>query len=232
MALETGTPVTKAVERAICSVCQQSDLRHFQRIQERDYWRCDECGATLLDPKHWLNAEDECAQYMTHQNSASDPGYGKFLDRLAIPLCSQLSAGLSGLDYGCGPAPVLAMKLEEAGHTMSNYDPFFHDDPEPLKRRYDFITVSETAEHFYYPAKEFDQLDGLLKPGGRLALMTCFQTDDARFADWHYRRDPTHVVFYAERTFEVIAAKHGWSCKFPAKDIALMQKPDSTDIAT
>ena len=38
----------------------------------------------------------------------------------------------------------------------------------------------------------------LVRPGGWLAVMTCFQTDDARFAGWHYRKDPTHVVFYRE----------------------------------
>lgn len=232
MAPETGNPETKAVKAAKCLICQRSDLRRFQRIDERDYWRCEGCGATFLDARHWLNAEDECAQYMTHENRSDDPGYREFLDHLAIPLCDELAAGQSGLDYGCGPVPVLAMMLEEAGHTMRHYDPFFHDDTQALEHRYDFLTLSETAEHFFHPAQEFDRLDGLLKPGGWLAVMTCFQTDDARFANWHYRRDPTHVVFYAERTFEVIAAERGWSCRFPAKDIALMQKPDPTDMAT
>lgn len=229
MARKTGTPETKAVEAADCLICQSCALRHFLRINERDYWRCDACGATFLDSRHWLNAEDERAQYMLHENRAEDPGYRKFLGRLANPLCDALKPSQMGLDYGCGPIPVLAMMLEEAGHTMAHYDPFFHDDPRPLERCYDFVTASETVEHFYHPAQEFERLDEILKPGGCLAIMTCFQTDDARFADWHYRRDLTHVVFYAERTFEVIAAIHGWSCRFPTKDIVLMQKPDSTD---
>jgi cyclopropane fatty-acyl-phospholipid synthase-like methyltransferase len=92
------------------------------------------------------------------------------------------------------------------------------------ERNYDFITCSETAEHFHHPTDEFDRLDRLLRPGGWLALMTCFQTDDDRFADWHYRKDPTHVVFYREVTMRTIAGMRGWTCEIPTKGVALMRK--------
>ena len=130
-----------------------------------------------------------------------------------------------GLDYGCGPRPALAAMLEEAGHAVALYDPFFQPEPAPLGQRYDFVTCTEAAEHFHRPAATFEQIMGLVRPGGWLALMTCFQTDDARFANWHYRRDPTHVVFYRETTLRHLAAAHGWSCTVPAKDVALMQAP-------
>lgn len=35
------------------------------------------------------------------------------------------------------------------------------------------------------PLQEFARLEGLLRPGGWLAVMTPFQTDDSRFADCH-----------------------------------------------
>jgi hypothetical protein len=54
--------------------------------------------------------------------------------------------------------------------------------------------------------------------------MTCFQTDDLKFANWYYRQDPTHVVFYREETFKYIASRFGWHCEIPAKDVVLMQK--------
>jgi len=64
-----------------------------------------------------------------------------------------------------------------------------------------------------------------VRPGGWLAVMTCFQTDDTRFRDWHYRHDPTHVVFYREATFRHIASSRGWSLEVPVKDVALMRRP-------
>ena len=54
--------------------------------------------------------------------------------------------------------------------------------------------------------------------------MTKFQTDNNRFANWSYRRDPTHVVFYRKQTFNAIAKQMDWTCQFPCKDIVLMQK--------
>ncbi|WP_347259047.1 class I SAM-dependent methyltransferase [Methylocaldum sp.] len=91
-------------------------------------------------------------------------------------------------------------------------------------RIYDFVTCTEVAEYFHQPSREFRRLDALLRPGGWLALMTCFQSDDTRFADWHYRRDPTHVVFYREATLRRLAGRHGWHCEIPCPNVALMRK--------
>jgi hypothetical protein len=115
--------------------------------------------------------------------------------------------------------------LREAGHDMAVFDPFYAPDTAVLDAQYDFITCTETAEHFHTPADEFDRLGAMLRPGGWLALMTTFQTEDARFATWHYRMDPTHVVFYRAATLAHIAALRGWTCEIPRKDVALMQVP-------
>ena len=93
-----------------------------------------------------------------------------------------------------------------------------------LERTYDFVVCSEVAEHCHRPAEEFPRLDGLLKPGGRLGIMTGILTDDDRFADWHYRRDPTHVVFYRPETFAHIARRHHWHLEFPAENVVLFRK--------
>jgi hypothetical protein len=91
-----------------------------------------------------------------------------------------------------------------------------------LARRYHFITCSEVAEHFHDPAAEFARLAGLLQPGGTLAVMTRWLADGVDFARWHYRRDPTHVVFYRPATFRHLAQQHGWRCELPAPDVALL----------
>lgn len=208
-----------------CPVCHARSPHFFQTVDQHVYWRCDCCEATFLDPHLLPDPKEERAHYLNHDNRTDDPGYRKFLSKLAIPLLDRLSPGLDGLDYGCGPGPALAMMLEEAGHRMTLYDPIFVPDDEALEQTYDVITCTEVAEHFHHPFDDFDRLDGLLRPGGWLGLMTCFQTDDERFPTWHYRRDPTHVVFYRETTLFHIAGRRGWICTIPAKDIALMQKP-------
>lgn len=207
-----------------CPVCEALTVSHFMRLREGDYWRCSVCQATFLDPAQHPSIEAELAEYRLHQNQGGAEGYRQFLSRLAEPLIRQLPPASQGLDFGCGPGPLLAQMMREAGHTMTLYDPVFHADPTALVRQYDFITCTEVIEHFHRPAEEFARLDGILRVGGCLALMTCFQTDDDRFAAWHYRRDPTHVVFYREATIRHLARQYGWICEVPTRNVALLQK--------
>jgi SAM-dependent methyltransferase len=206
-----------------CCVCRGASARRFAAVDGRDYWRCDACLATFLEPTQRPSPEAELAHYGHHENDPDDPRYRGFLSRLAAPLLERLPPGSAGLDYGCGPGPALAAMLREAGHQVDLFDPFFAPDPAPLERTYDFVTCSEAIEHFHAPADELDRLGDLVRPGGLLAIMTCFQTEDARFADWYYRRDPTHVVFYREATFRHLAMQRGWGCEVPAKDVVLLR---------
>lgn len=208
-----------------CPVCEGTPCRHFMEVEQLDYWRCERCQATFLQASQLPAPETEIGQYLLHQNDPEDPDYRQFLGRLATPLLERLEARRQGLDYGCGPGPALAAMLREAGHSVALFDPFFHPDYAVLERKYDFISCSEAVEHFHHAAKEFHLLARLLRPRGWLAIMTSFQTDDERFAHWHYRRDPTHVVFYREATFRQLAEDYGWRCEIPCANVALLQKP-------
>jgi SAM-dependent methyltransferase len=209
----------------LCPLCAAPAGRFFEDETRRSYFRCGVCALRFLDPAARPDAQAERAQYVLHENDPADPGYRRFLSKLADPLMSRLQPGSAGLDYGCGPGPALAAMLTEAGHQVALYDPFFAPDPTPLSDTYDFVVCTETAEHFHDPAAEFARLASLVRPGGVMALMTCFQTDDARFPRWHYRLDPTHVAFYRAETFAFIAACLGWKLDVPAKDVAILERP-------
>jgi SAM-dependent methyltransferase len=208
-----------------CPLCRSESAQAFVTVAGCDYYRCPTCGLRFLDPARHPDCETERAHYALHENDPDDPRYRAFLARLADPLLAVLPRGACGLDYGSGPGPALAAMLREAGHRVALYDPLFAPDTRVLENTYDFITCTETAEHFHDPAFEFARLDTLLRPGGWLGLMTIFQNDDARFAGWHYRRDHTHVVFYREETMHWIAAHFGWHCTIPRPDVVLMRKP-------
>ena len=209
-----------------CPVCRARETRRLDTIDGRDYWRCGSCEATFVDPSQRLGRDAEYAVYLQHENDPADARYRRFLSKLADPLLARLQRTSLVLDYGCGPGPALAAMLSEAGHDARIYDPFFCPDRGALAQSYDAITCTEVAEHFHHPAEEFDRLGAMLRPGGWLAVMTCFQTEGKCFADWHYRKDPTHVVFYREATLRMIAAQRGWQCDVPVKDVALMRKPE------
>ncbi|MDA1106720.1 MAG: class I SAM-dependent methyltransferase [Planctomycetota bacterium] len=224
IALVKNRTMTPDLVAQDCRVCGSKTVIAFAEVDSLSYWRCTHCQATLLADSHLPAAHTERARYEAHQNDPADLDYQQFLSRLAMPLIARLTPTRIGLDYGCGPTPAMAMILERAGHRMRSWDPFFRPDDSVFEETYDFITCSEVIEHFHRPRFEFDRMNQLLRPGGWLALMTSLQTDDERFSTWYYRRDPTHVTFYKERTLRVVASAHGWDCEFPVVNVCLMCK--------
>jgi SAM-dependent methyltransferase len=212
-----------------CPACETESVRFFMRAGVHDYWRCDTCEVTFLEPSQRPSRELERATYDLHRNGHADAGYRAFLQQAADPLLPLLPPSSRGLDFGCGPTPLLASLLREAGHEVAVYDPMYFDDTAVLARRYHFITCTEVVEHLHHPAEVFRTLHGLLEPGGWLAIMTSFQTDDSRFEHWGYRRDPTHVVFYREASFHHLARRLGAACVVPRRNVALIRKACSPD---
>lgn len=207
-----------------CVLCGSRRVTHFAHVHARDYLACPTCDLVFMAPEYRLDSEAEKARYVLHENDPTDARYRAFLNRLAQPLMERLPPGARGLDYGSGPGPTLSVMFEEQGFPMEIYDPFFAPDRSVLKRRYDFITCTEAAEHFYSPAKEFARFDAMLKPGGWLGIMTETLTDPAHFADWWYVLEPSHVCFYRTSTFEWIAARFGWHLEMPRRQVALFRK--------
>jgi len=208
----------------ICRLCGAAVRPFFTGTEGRAYQRCPRCGITQLAADQLPLPAQEHAQYRLHQNDPAEPRYRRFVAQLATPLCERLAAGAQGLDYGCGSGSALTALLRESGHRMLQYDPLFAPDRAVLRQRYDFIACCEVAEHFHDPAGEFAQLHRLLRPGGWLGVMTGFQDDDAAFGAWHYRRDPTHVVFYRRESFAWLATGYGCRLELPARNVALLQR--------
>lgn len=204
-----------------CPLCGGSGTRHFASVSSGCYGRCDGCGLVFQHPDQRPDVLAEHAVYQTHDNRPDDPGYRRFLARLADVLIPELEPGAQGLDYGAGPGPALAAMLAEVGFPTAVYDPFFAPDTAVLARRYDFIVCTETAEHFHHPGREFECLADMLEPGGRLGLMTRLLEPGTDFAAWHYHRDPTHVSFYCEASLAWLARRHGWHWRRFGADVVL-----------
>ena len=208
----------------ICNLCRSNAAASFETTDNKIYWSCTFCGCKYLDKSFFIDLQEEEKRYLEHNNDVKDKEYRKFLSKLSHPLKEKIYHGCDGLDFGCGTGPALADMLIEEGFKVSLYDPFFYPEKDVLSKQYDFITCTETAEHFYDPFKEFNALNDRLKPGGWLGVMTSFLTSDEKFENWYYRRDPTHVTFYCEKTFQVIASQRNWKCEIKSKDIVLLQK--------
>ncbi|MGZ3723041.1 MAG: class I SAM-dependent methyltransferase [Bdellovibrionales bacterium] len=176
-----------------------------------DYFRCGVCDLHFLHPGKRLDPASERARYESHNNDVDDPHYRKFLEPLFHSMRDKISPGGHGLDFGAGPGPALAQMFARHGFPTEVYDPIFWPDRAKLETAYDFVVSSEVVEHLFSPAAEFARLFALLKPGAYLGLMTLLVEPGVDFANWFYRRDPTHVVFYSRQTMTWIAAHFGFS---------------------
>lgn len=214
------------MDSRFCPLCHSTKLGVLFREEAsaREYSSCDECGLVHLRPEQRLTGNDEKMRYLHHENSVEDSGYRAFLEPVVVEVSTRLAGGGLGLDFGAGPGPALAAMLTERGHRVALYDPFFHPSSEVLvSGHYDFVVCTEAAEHFFDPAREFRLMRSLLKPGGFLVVMTRF-VPDREFEQWHYRRDPTHVCFFREDTFQWMGREFGFarvSTKSPS--IAVME---------
>jgi 2-polyprenyl-3-methyl-5-hydroxy-6-metoxy-1,4-benzoquinol methylase len=152
-----------------------------------------------------LSADDELAHYGTHQNDVHDPRYRDFLRPAFDAIVSRVSTPARGLDFGCGPGPALIRMFQESGYEVDGFDPFYAPKLTNLADSYDFITVTEVAEHFRNPGQEFRGLWKRVASDGLLLVMTQHLPRTQSFASWYYHRDPTHIAFYGEPTFAWIA---------------------------
>lgn len=210
-----------------CPLCLETGPGlYFQeeKNSRREYFSCRSCGLVFVPTKHHLSLEAEKQRYDLHRNDPSDTGYREYLNRLAVPLLARLEPGSRGLDFGSGPSPVLAAILRAAGHPMEVYDPFYAPDASVLGHTYDFVTTTEAVEHFRDPAETLDRLWALVRPGGRLGILTQFLPSSADFDRWSYKNDPTHLAFFSRETFEWLAARWSAEAEFPAENVVLLTK--------
>lgn len=198
-----------------CRLCHAQEIVPFHDDSKREYLHCMKCDLVFVPPKFFLNASDEKAHYARHNNDPDDPMYRDFLSRLANPLIERLAHNARGLDFGCGPGPTLSLMLSDAGYSTDIYDPIYAPNSEVLDNHYDFITASEVVEHLYQPRSVLEQLWSMIRPQGFLGIMTKRHLGKLRFIDWHYKADPTHVIFFSDRTF-------GWLSDFLSADLQII----------
>ena len=212
-----------------CPLCGSKDAAPFftggNGSGTREFDRCPGCDLVFVPARFHLDEKGQLARYLTHNNDPEDVEYRRFLSRLLDSLRPHLRPEAEGLDYGAGPGPALATMMREEGFDVRLYDPLFHPDGSALQRSYDFITCTETAEHFSDPLRDFQRLDRMLRPSGWLGVMTAMLDSWDDFPGWHYHRDPTHICFYSSKTMAWIGERLSWEVRLPRQNVVLFRKP-------
>ena len=207
-----------------CPLCHHSQLIFFHQDKKRSFYQCNNCQLVSVPQSLFLTPDEEKAVYDLHDNTNADEGYRRFLSRTLSPVLNRVSKEAKGLDYGCGEGAVLSQIAAEQGINVANYDLYYHNNNEVLAAQYDFITMTEVIEHISDAKQIFQQLDGLLKTGGILAIMTKRVKSQQAFENWHYKHDPTHINFYSIATFEWLAKTYQWQLEIIDNDVVFFHK--------
>ena len=190
-----------------CKVCGSSNLESLDI--ENKYYQCNQCELIFIDQAEIVDPDEEKERYEGHDNNHQNQGYVEmfedFIDKLIEPHLD-LGEIKNVLEFGCGPGPVLAELLEDRNLNVDLYDPYFYPEKVFVDQKYDLITSTEVFEHFSDPVKEIKLLISHLEKGAYLAVMTSFHPGPEDFEDWWYKWDPTHIVFYNQKTFNKIAS--------------------------
>lgn len=189
-----------------CMLCS-NQIAFYKIGKKNSFFACPDCELVFKPSEARPSAKQEKARYDTHQNTIENNGYVQFLKPVMDIVMSRAPGQSKGLDYGCGPQPVLAQMLTEQGFEMSFYDPFYFPDGLSLNKKFDFITCTEAAEHFFNPRLEFERIFSMLTERGIFVVMTELYNEDIQIDEWYYSKDPTHVCFFTKNTMQWIARK-------------------------
>lgn len=197
----------------LCPLCNSTTKAFFTDKKERKYRHCNFCDGIFLMPQFHLTKKEEFARYKTHNNFIHDKLYQNFVSDLCNLVIKNEKKNTLGLDFGCGPGPVIQYILLKQGFHILTYDPFYQPDNSVLNKIYDYVVLCEVIEHFNRPFEAFTTLKKLLKTGATLYIKTdvFYEVSIASFEKWGYRNDPTHVFFYTPKTFSFIKDKFQFS---------------------
>ncbi len=192
-----------------CPLCQDKNVH--RREDEPSFFSCSHCKTVFKDPTYFLSLKEEKERYLLHENHVEDPRYQQFVTPIVSAVTDAFPSSNEGLDFGAGTGPVISKLLTDQGYNMKLWDPFFHPHSSVLDHAYDFIVCCEVIEHFHHPRKEFSTMFQLLKPNGKLFCMSEILPKNKDFSQWHYKNDPTHVIFYCKENLRWIQESLGFS---------------------
>jgi len=193
-------------KKYICPLCNY----YGEDFYSEQFRKCPKCKSIFRCPEYFLDPKKEKSRYEEHNNDVHDTKYQNFVSPIVDKIQENHTPSEIWLDFWAGTGPVISHVLSQKWFQTSLYDPFFHNSPELLLKKYDFIIACEVIEHFHNPKEEFKLLYKLLKPDGKLYLMTNIYHPEINFHEWYYKNDLTHVFFYSKESLSWIKNFYCW----------------------
>ena len=192
-----------------CYICKESTKKFLNNKTNISFYHCENCEFICKEPSLYQAIELQKERYDLHENSANSDGYRAYFQRFLDFTLPLVGSPKSALDFGCGESSLLASMLKEQNIECDYYDPIYHPKGLKAKKKYDLIVTTEVFEHLHKPQEVFATLLEHLNDGAYLAIQTEFHPNNTElFKKWYYHQDPTHIVFFRAKSFEVLANLH------------------------
>ncbi len=195
---------------------------------EIKYYHCSYCECLSKSSELFQSIKKQKERYNLHNNTEDNEEYRAYFKRFLDFTLPHVGKPKKALDFGCGATSLLSQMLENRGIECDYYDPIYYPTPISNNKKYDLIISTEVFEHLHQPKRVFESLTERLKKGGYLAIQTEFHDNDKEaFKKWYYHQDPTHIVFFTKKSFEVLAKMY--DCEVLAsneKNIVILRKND------
>ncbi len=210
-----------------CHICNEPTMMFVDEQNQMLYHHCSDCEYIFKTPSVYQDIAAQKERYDLHENDAENEGYRAYFQRFLDFVLPAVRNPKNALDFGCGESTLLASMLEEEGIACDYFDPIYHPRGLDDSKKYDLIVSTEVFEHLQDPKEVFETLLERLNSGGYLAIQTEFHPNEmGAFKNWYYPKDPTHIVFFREKTFEVLASLS--NCRVVddnGKNMVVIKKP-------
>ena len=227
------------------------DYEYFTCPESFDVYRCRECGTVYLNPRPDVSEFARIYPASYHSLNFAEARHGLVHDvrsrleaRRLLRYCKDVPDNARILDVGCGDGFHLKLmkRYGKPGWTLEGVDldrravalasaagiTIHHGSIEDLGlpgERYDLVYTIQTIEHVAHPGAVLAAIHRVLKPGGRLVLVTD-NTDSVDFAwfrrgYWGGYHFPRHWNLFNRRALARLARRAG----FEVSGIATIVSP-------
>lgn len=224
-----STPTRFELEHVCCDLCGSAEYKIRYRKPDNWLWltqyeypvvECTKCRLTYVNPRPTF--EDTAAFYPADYHEHRDDQEHRRRYELQFSYISEFN-GKRILDIGCARGDWLNFikerwqKSELHGvdafsAAVNGNDIKFHKCLLPQAELpagyFDLVTSWAVFEHLHTPAKYFETVSKVLRPGGKFVFLVT--NAESCYGKYAYKEDvPRHLYHFSEKTLELYAAKVG-----------------------
>ncbi len=196
-----------------CRVCNRGSSVFYR--DSRTFYRCGNCSLIFTD--EIAQAPDQEKHYKAQWGNQQDE-FWKGQAEAILQIIRRYHEPRHVLDFGAGSG-ALTDELRRRGVDCTPLEPMVHGflKAQSYPHKFDAIIGVEVIEHLPNLWEELREMEKVLAPAG-IMLFTTLLTEAfvnapdaaARFKEWWYKDDPTHVTFFGYRSLEVLGDIAGY----------------------